>query len=470
MGFSSRYDGTGLRTATPSIVAGLLICVLQATGLSLALGQVPRIQGQGTTASGMGNAFAAQADDPSALHYNPAGMTQLPGVQVMMGGLLSGGTTRFTSPTGVTATGDRNGSLAWPPPSHVYIVAKLKDVGITALDDMTVGIGLTVPFGSLTRWPENGPFRAVTTFNSLPLLDIKPTVAYPFTQDLSIGVGADIYTFSGLLGEGHAEQQSVSPGGLAPAGSKLELAGKDTAAGFNLGLLYTALRNGEGQPVANLALVYRSQATLHLAGALLANGMKVQDATSTLVLPQVISGAVALWPVRTPDREWKLEFDVDYVGWKSVRNLDVRLANGAVIPQPQNWKSTYAAMVGTEYRWMRLESVPHWEVALRGGYTNQQTQMPDLSFNPGVPSADVHIVSIGLGMLCKADGSLLGLIPCGGVGVGGVKAQAIGLDLSYQVSLYEPRTVSGNTGVRAGVNGLYQSTFHTGGVSLRVNF
>jgi long-chain fatty acid transport protein len=283
-------------------------------------------------------------------------------------------------------------------------------------------------------------------------------------------VGADIYTFSGLLGEGHAEQQSVSPGGLAPAGSKLELAGKDTAAGFNLGLLYTALRNGEGQPVANLALVYRSQATLHLAGALLANGMKVQDATSTLVLPQVISGAVALWPVRTPDREWKLEFDVDYVGWKSVRNLDVRLANGAVIPQPQNWKSTYAAMVGTEYRWMRLESVPHWEVALRGGYTNQQTQMPDLSFNPGVPSADVHIVSIGLGMLCKADGSLLGLIPCGGVGVGGVKAQAIGLDLSYQVSLYEPRTVSGNTGVRAGVNGLYQSTFHTGGVSLRVNF
>ena len=62
-------------------------------GMGLAepvLAQVPRIQGQGTAASGMGNAFSAQADDPSALHYNPAGMTQLHGVEFMTGVLLSG--------------------------------------------------------------------------------------------------------------------------------------------------------------------------------------------------------------------------------------------------------------------------------------------------------------------------------------------------------------------------------------------
>ena len=41
--------------------------------------QTPRIQGQATAAAGMGNAFVAQADDASALHYNPAGMTQLRG-------------------------------------------------------------------------------------------------------------------------------------------------------------------------------------------------------------------------------------------------------------------------------------------------------------------------------------------------------------------------------------------------------
>ena len=455
-------------------LAGLLAVVLWTTGgPSPAEAQVPRIQGQGTAASGMGNAFAAQADDPSALHYNPAGMTQLVGVQMMFGGLLSGGTTTFTNPAGVTATGDRSGSLAWPPPVHTYLVANLKDLGITALGDLTAGVGVTVPFGSLTRWPENGPFNSATTFNTLPMFDIKPTVAYRLTRDLSVGLGADIYTFSGLIGEGHVELRSISPGGaltplFGPAGSKVELYGKDTAAGFNVSLLYTAVRNGEGLPVANVAVVYRSQATLHLTGALLSNGAKVQDATATLVLPQVISGAIALWPVRTVDREWKLELDVDYVGWKSVRDLDVHLANGSVIPQPQNWKSTYATMIGTEYRWLRLESMPEWHIAARAGYTHQQSQMPDLTFNPGIPSADVHLVGVGFGIFCEAGGSFMGLMKCGELGMGSLKAKGIGLDLSYQASLYENRTVTGNRNPT--VNGLYQSTIHTGGVSIRMNF
>jgi long-chain fatty acid transport protein len=380
------------------------------------------------------------------------------------------GTTGFTGVSGASATGDRDGPIAWPPPAHGYLTANLKDLGISVLGDLAIGVGVTVPFGSISRWPDHGPFRTVTTFSALPLLDIKPTLGYQLTTDLAVGLGADIYTFAGFLGEGHAELQSVSPGGGVPAGRKIELNGKGTAAGFNLSLLYTALRNGEGRPVANLAVVYRSQATLHLNGALLADGVKVQDATTTFVLPQVITGGIALWPVRNSEREWKLELNVDYAGWKSVRNLDVRLANGTIIPQPQNWKGTYAILTGTEHRWLKLDAMPEWEVAVRGGYTNQQTQVPDLTFNPGIPSADVHIISTGLGLLCKEHGSFLGLIRCGNLGIGPVKVKAIGMDFSYQTSLYEPRTVSGNTGNRAGVNGLYRSTFHTGGFSVRVNF
>ncbi len=332
--------------------ASLLLCAPDH-----ATAQVPRIQGQGTAASGQGSAFAAQADDPSALHYNPAGMTQLRGVQFMFGGLLSGGTTNFTSPTGVTATGDRNGSVAWPPPTHLYLTANLKDLGITALGDLTAGIGVNVPFGSITRWPDNGPFRNNVTFTTLPLLDIKPTLAYKLTNDVSIGLGADIYTFSGAFGEGQFEQQfikSVTNPAFGQPG-KIELNGKDTAAGFNASLLYTALRNADGKPIANIGIVYRSQATLHLTGVLLNNGVKMTDTSTTLVLPQVITGAIAIWPVRNAEREWKLELDVDYVGWKSVRNADIHYANGTTIPQPLNWTSTYATMVGTEYRWLKLE-------------------------------------------------------------------------------------------------------------------
>ena len=435
------------------------LCLASLPGVTSA--QVPRIQGQGSAASAMSNAFAAQADDPSALHYNPAGMTQLQGIQFMAGALASGGSTNFTSLTGVTARGDRNGSAAWPPPGHMYLTANLKSLGVTALGDLSVGIGLTVPFGSLTRWPNDGPFRSATTFSTLPLLDIKPTLAYKVTENLSLGLGADIYTFSNLVGEGHAERQAIPVDGV-----KTELNGKDTAAAFNASLLYTALRNDDGRPLANIGIVYRSQATLHLSGALLANGAKVSDANATLVLPQIITGAIAIWPIRTKEREWKLEMDVDYVGWKSVRNLDVTLGNGMRIAQPQNWRSTYAVMLGTEYKWLALESLLNWEVALRGGYTNQQNQMPDVTYDPGIPSSDLHVVGGGLGLLCKEHGMFLGLMRCGDLGVGSLKPKAIGLDLAFQAGLYEERTVQGNRNPT--VDGIYRTTLYLGSATIRM--
>ncbi len=435
---------------------------------SLLHAQTPRIQGQGAAASGMGNAFTAQADDPSALHYNPAGMTQLRGVQNMFGALLIGGSTSFVSPTGVATTGDRGGSVAWPLPGHFFLTANLKDVGFASLENWTVGVGLTTPFGSLSQYPLNGPFRTAVTFTTLPLLDIKPTIAYKVNEQLSIGLGADIYTFSGLFGEGHVEQQSIWPGGLGiPAGSRVELKGSDTTAGFNISLLYTPFRNADGMPLANIGLVYRSQAVLNLSGQFLANGRVQADATAPLALPSVYSGGFAIWPVRDRIHEWKLELDVDYIGWKANRDNNVQLSTGSRILQPQSWRNTYNVMIGTEYKWLHLERLPEWEIALRGGFTNQQTQVPDFTFNPGIPSADTQIPSVGLGLLCKEQGLLFGF-KCGDLGIGGLKPKAIGLDLSYQAAFYEDRTITGNRNPT--VDGTYKTLIHVGGFTLRFNY
>jgi long-chain fatty acid transport protein len=437
-----------------------------------AFAQPPRIQNQGAAASGMGNAFAAQADDPSAIYYNPAGMTQLRGIQLMAGSVFVGGSTNFTSSTtGANVTGDRGGSVAWPPPTHTYLTANLRDIGITRLGDTTVGVGVTVPFGVLSRYPANGPFRTAAVFATNPLMDIKPTVAYKLTEDLSIGIGADIYTYSSLFGEGHVEQKTNCATACAtlglPANSNLELYGKDTAAGFNVSMMYTPLRNEDNLPIANIGVVYRSQATLHLGGAFTANGAKVSDAEATFVLPQILTGAIAIWPVRNREREWKLELDVDYVGWKSVRDLDVHLANGSTIPQPQNWSNAYTVMVGTEYKWLNLKQMPGWEVAIRGGYMNQQTQVPDRTFNPAIASANAHIPSFGVGALCRRNGSFMGL-RCGEAGIGPVKMKGIGVDFSYNAILYETRTITGNQNPT--VNGTYKSYVHSGGVTLRFMF
>jgi long-subunit fatty acid transport protein len=71
-----------------------------------------RILPQGAVATGQGGAFVAQADDPSAIHYNPAGMTQLRGVQVSAGTSLLGGSISYKGPGGMTSRGDLSGSVA----------------------------------------------------------------------------------------------------------------------------------------------------------------------------------------------------------------------------------------------------------------------------------------------------------------------------------------------------------------------
>jgi long-chain fatty acid transport protein len=461
LGFSRRF----------ACLLAWMICAtftLHATSFA----QTPRVYGQGTAASGMGNAFSAQADDASALHYNPAGMTQLDGVQMLTGSLFVGGVTTHVSPTGQTTRGDRGGSVAWPPPTHFYLTSNLKNIG---LEKWTAGIGVTNPFGSLTDYQITAPFRDSVVFNILPMIDIKPTIAYKLNDQLSFGLGADIYTFSTLFGEGHLEIKRRS----SATGADSEINGSGTGAGFNVSMLYTPLKNAYNKPLANIGIVYRSQAVVPLSGQFIVNGTALADAKANLPLPQIITGAIALWPVRDQDREWKLELDVDHVRWKSFRNTTINLstpnaAGTPALPLALNWRDTYNVMIGTEYKWLKLEQMPEWEVALRGGYMHIQTQVADQTFNPGIPSADHHVPSVGLGLTCKENGSFLGF-KCGNLGLGSVKPKSIGLDLSYQLALYEDRNVAGQVtslaaGTNAAVNGTYRTTIHAGGVSLRFNF
>ena len=437
-----------------------------------------RIMDQGAAAAGQSDAFTAQADDPSAIHYNPAGMMQLRRVQTYLGTNLIGGSTSFRNGAGQTARGDFGGSVASPPPSNLYITANLRDLGVSTpiISNMAVGIGLTFPFGTVYRWPSSGPFATATTGAALQLIDIKPTVAYKVNDRLSLGLGLDIYTFSSLIGEGQYEQRLLSSGGpgLPTGGTPLEINGKDTALGFNVSALYTALVNADGKPLANIGVIYRSQATLHLGGEFRANGGLVSDASTTLVLPQVLTGGIALWPVRDQDREWKLEVDVDYTGWKSIRNLDVHTSSAfGTIPFPQNYRSGYTVMVGTEHKWLHPEVLPNWEIALRGGYWHSQAPTPDSAFNPSVPDADNHSISVGLGFLCKGGGRFLGMLECGSSKERLLSTTAIGVDLAYKALLYETRTVTGNANpiaIPGSVNGTYQTTYHIGSINLRLNF
>src|SRR5207302_5587401 len=75
------------------IVALLVFCETRAGAGGLSFSE------NGAAAAGKANAFVGEADDPSAIFYNPAGMTQLPGTQVMAGTALVHLSSTFRSST-----------------------------------------------------------------------------------------------------------------------------------------------------------------------------------------------------------------------------------------------------------------------------------------------------------------------------------------------------------------------------------
>jgi len=76
--FSSRSTRL-IRRCIAGIAFTVLFAPLAARGGGI---EVPM---QGARASGQADAFTAQADDPSAIFYNPAGLTQLRGTQISAG-------------------------------------------------------------------------------------------------------------------------------------------------------------------------------------------------------------------------------------------------------------------------------------------------------------------------------------------------------------------------------------------------
>lgn len=425
-----------------------------------------RVPYQGAAAAGQGEAFAAQADDASALFYNPAGLTQLKGVQASIGTNLVGGGLTYDAPNGERVFGDLGGSVAVPPPSNLYVTANLKDLGFEALGPLSVGLGIASPYGLIMRYPKDGPFSDIVTSTKLPLFDIKPTIAYQVTDMLSVGVGLDIYTFAGFLGEGH---YSLKRGVIGKSASELETDG--TGLGYNASLLLTPLRTEAGLPRLNLGFVYRSRTNLPMRGRFRSTAEGISTITKASVnasLPEVITAAVAYWPIRDAEREWKLEYDMDFVGWDEFKSFDVKFPGGSVSSIPQEWQSIWTASFGSEYKWIGPDALPDWDVSLRAGYQHSNTPIPEATFSPAVPDSDWNLVAIGIGMTCKPGGQFLGVIGCGRADQNGVGRGSIGVDLAFQTAFFDSRTVKDN---RVDVvNGTYRATLYVGSVNFRVAF
>src|SRR3954452_9182821 len=116
---------------------------------------------QGARASGQAEAFAAQADDPSAIWYNPAGITQLRGTHILAGGYLVVPDYHFSGPGGEAS----NHILSFLP--ELYVTS---DMGLSRF---TFGLGLNNVFGLKEDWGNDSPLNTIFTEGHLSVLNLE---------------------------------------------------------------------------------------------------------------------------------------------------------------------------------------------------------------------------------------------------------------------------------------------------------
>lgn len=164
--------------------------------------------------SGLGVAFAggaASAEDVSVLFYNPAGIALLDQGEVQLGlnYIIPSATfhdqgSRYNLPgtplNGLPVTGNNggDGGVAKPLPNIYFSQPILRG---PSTGDLTVGLGLTVPFGLETDYDPGFVGRYAALRSKLTTFDIQPTIAYRLWDRLSLGASIDIQYASARLSQ-----------------------------------------------------------------------------------------------------------------------------------------------------------------------------------------------------------------------------------------------------------------------------
>jgi long-chain fatty acid transport protein len=411
------------------LAAGLVVLVSVVSMISpqaFALGF--RNPDQDARATGQGEAFVAQADDASAIYYNPAGLTQQKGTQVTSGSILVFRDIKFNGAGG----SDRMTEPAFTP--HFFVASDLGQ------EKWRFGVGTTIPYGNSVDWG-SGPFSTILRETSLIVYDIAPTVAYQFNDHLSLGAGLNVYHGTTDL------KFDFSP--LLP-GSRSEFKGDGDAVGATIGLLWKINEQH------TIGVVYRSPFSINFDGRAKNNNAgpftTAADASAEINFPQQVAGGYAFRPIK----KLKLEVDVEWTNWETLNTVRLHSKDPIVTGDPRTtipfkWRDSFFYEAGGQY-----EIADHW--AVRAGYIFSENSVPTSTFSPSLPDSNRHIFSVGLGYDSKQEVVLF-------------SKMGLSVDLVYQYALSEDRTIpAGKSAASPFVDGTWKSSSHAVMVTSTVKF
>ena len=357
-----------------------------------------RLASQDGFATARGEAFVATADNPSAIYYNPAGITQLEGNN-LRSGIYGIYLDPSYSPPNSGNTYHSSDNLAAVP--QIFYAYTPKDW------PLSFGLGVYAPYGGSMSWPDSTGFRAVAMNGSLTYLRINPVVALKLAHNLSVAAGV-------MADYGNMDlEQGMIATPLPP--NFFRFKGDGWGVGYNLGLLW--------QPIEQVSIgaTFRSSTTITFAGQ--------TDAEKLSQLPLTYRTAQAdfTFPLTAvlgisyrPTPKWNLEFDADYTDWSSFGTITIRQAPENLVPNTPtlilNWQASWMYEFGvTRY------FDDGWHAS--AGFVFNENSVPDAYYTPLAADLDRYFFSVGAGH----------------------KGRRFDFDIAYQFGYGPTHTVTGST-------------------------
>lgn len=405
----------------------LIALILLLSGEAMAGGL--SVSGVGTRALSMAGAFRGVADDWSAIYYNPAGLANLYQNELAFGIDLYDNRPDFTPEVSLNDYhfGYFDGENRYPKDRVIYTPYAAGVFLIPVFENVTAGFGVFQPYDMNNEWdvfrlsPAYNPyvedtfyvpvteplvqFPSYTHRFDIDVIDFHPTVAAELVEDkLSVGAGLSIRKGSYdrrevmLLPNTLPEEFSFRPFDHFVQITEFTAAG--WGLGFNAGFQY------KYNDKLSFGGSYQSKTTIDLSGdasaTLFAPGNRhiVEYADTSSVAHELFQGQT-YHASYDGQADWTLpsEFgfgiayqftekfmgaaDFSYTLWSEYEDLLINTKsprgltgyeyiNGLLVPGDfiQKWDDAIRISVGVEGR-------PNEKYALRGGYSFDQSPIPD---------------------------------------------------------------------------------------------
>lgn len=314
----------------------------------------------------------AWGDDASAIYNNPANLVDVPFRQMQLSSLAGYSHADYSRLLRETETEAPwcmlpNFALAWP----------LQDE-----HDLTLGLGLHVPYGRQTRWDEDGMLRyKAPVLSKMTVVDLSAALACRVMDDVSIGAGLDFYY-------GQIQLKQLLP---LPR-SRITALADGFSAGACAGVTWSITPN------QRLALTGRTPFDIPFDGSLETRNIpfparKESDLSTTFRFPTILALG---YGVQVTEKI-RVEANVEWLQFSRYKTMAIDAGANNTLAKllgmadtPQNWRDTWTCGLGADWQF-----AADW--VARAGYLHLQSPIPDDTFAPSMLDVDQSMASVGFG-------------------------------------------------------------------------